>query len=84
MTAHWMPQPLREAFGLRYGRIERAIARAEIASLRAGLKLAPRAVRTNPVRLHAERRIAGTAGPHPIGRMMVEIACFLSGRTVTS
>jgi uncharacterized protein (DUF2236 family) len=57
VTASMLPEPLRRAFGLRYGPMERALVRATAASARASAPRLPRRIRFWPHYLVALERV---------------------------
>jgi uncharacterized protein (DUF2236 family) len=58
LTSGWMPESLRAGFGLSWGRGDRAVWKAAVACLRAGLSLTPAALRYPPAYHQAVSRIA--------------------------
>jgi len=79
LTIRWLPEPLREGFGLRYGRPERFAAEATLRVLRRLLPTLPQAVRLSPPLLNARRRLEGKPGRHPVGSVMRQLSIYLAG-----
>jgi uncharacterized protein (DUF2236 family) len=73
VTAGLLPPPLRAGFGLRFGRLERALFRASVAGLRATVRALPRQLRYFPGYLEAELRL-GLRRPHRLGRLADRLA----------
>jgi uncharacterized protein (DUF2236 family) len=69
MTAGLLPERLREAYGLPFGRRERAAFDVSLATLRAAWRVLPERLRHLPAYVTAERRLAGVDGPDLIGRV---------------
>jgi len=65
LTARWMPEAMREPFGLDDGPLAQVSAAALERAIRAAVPRLPRALRYCPARLDAERRLAGQAGRDP-------------------
>jgi uncharacterized protein (DUF2236 family) len=74
MTAGLLPERLRNEFGLRFGRAERALFRSSIFAIRRALPLVPRRLRYVPAYVRARRRILGKRGPDPFGALIERIA----------
>lgn len=70
MTAGLMPEPLREPFGLRFGRRERRVYDGSIRALRRAYPALPRRLRYVPAYFEAKRRLAGLEGPDRFGRAL--------------
>lgn len=70
MTAGLMPGPLRDAFGLRFGRRERLAFEASLRALRALRRALPPSLRYQPAYLDALRRLEGKPGRHRIGELV--------------
>jgi uncharacterized protein (DUF2236 family) len=73
MTAGLLPAPLRAGFGLRFGRLERAVYRASIAAMRPAVRALPRRLRYFPGYLEAEARL-GLYRPRALGRLADRLA----------
>lgn len=67
VTAGLLPESVRQGFGMRWGRRERALSAATIATLRAMTRRLPPQVRFLPAYLDARRRIRGEASRDPVG-----------------
>lgn len=70
VTARLLPPGVREAYGLRLGLRERALARATLASARRLLPILPRRLRFVPAWHDAQRRIAGAASPDRVAHAL--------------
>ena len=70
MTAGLLPARLRAAFGLPFGRADRLLYAASIASLRRVYPRLPDRLRRVPAAVEAERRLAGRPAPDRLGRTM--------------
>jgi uncharacterized protein (DUF2236 family) len=68
MTAGLLPERLRDEFGMRFGRLERAVYRASVAGMRPAVRALPRQVRFFPGYLDAEARL-GLRRPRLLGRL---------------
>lgn len=68
MTAGLMPPRLRDAYELPWGRADRTVFKASLASLRRTVPLLPAPVRYLPAYLNACRRIEGKPGPDPVAK----------------
>jgi uncharacterized protein (DUF2236 family) len=73
VTAHLLPERLREEFGLAFGTFERAIAETSISALRASWWLLPGSLRYLPAYREAEHRIAGRPGRDPVGMLLDQL-----------
>lgn len=62
LTARWLPEPMRAAYGLDDGPLARASAAGLELAIRAAVPRLPRELRCCPARLDAERRLAGQPG----------------------
>lgn len=68
MTAGLLPAPLRQPFGFRFGRVERALFAASLRAVRPAVRALPRQVRYLPGYLEAEGRL-GLGGQRFLGRL---------------
>ena len=68
VTAGLLPAPLREPFGFRFGRVERALFGASLRAVRPAVRALPRQVRYLPGYLEAEGRL-GLGGQRLLGRL---------------
>lgn len=73
VTAGLLPPPLRADYGLRFGRLERALYRASIAGMRPTVRALPRQLRYFPGYLEAELRL-GLRRPRRLGRLADRLA----------
>lgn len=69
-TAALLPEPLRDGFGLRFGRRERVTFRALVLGLRASLRVMPRSARYFPAYLAAERRVGHRSASPRVSRWL--------------
>jgi uncharacterized protein (DUF2236 family) len=74
VTAALLPERLREQFGMRFGRFERAVFGSSVRLLRSAYRRAPRRLRYVPAYVEATRRISGHPGPDRFGRLLERIA----------
>jgi uncharacterized protein (DUF2236 family) len=74
ITAHLLPARFRAPFGLRYGRRERALARAGLVAARAGYLRVPARIRWVPAYHEAAWRLSGVPGRDRVGRTLEEAA----------
>lgn len=73
VTAGFLPERLRAAFGLRFGRRERVLSAATIAALKAVWTKLPARARFLPAYLDARRRLRGDVGRDPVGAVAEKI-----------
>jgi uncharacterized protein (DUF2236 family) len=73
MTAGLLPAPLRSGFGLRFGRLDRALFRTSARAIGPALRALPRQVRYLPGFLEAEARL-GIDSSRRLGRLANRLA----------
>ncbi|MFO0744540.1 MAG: oxygenase MpaB family protein [Myxococcota bacterium] len=73
VTAGLLPERVREGFGMRWGRRDRALSAATLATLSATWRLLPGRVRYVPAYLDALRRMRGETTRDPIGQVAEKI-----------
>jgi uncharacterized protein (DUF2236 family) len=74
MTAGLLPEPIREQYGLHFGRRERATFDASLRALRLGHRVLPESVRYLPAYVEACQRIRGEPARHRLGRLIEKAA----------
>jgi uncharacterized protein (DUF2236 family) len=73
MTTGLLPEPLRDAFGLRYGRRERLRFATSMRATKAAYRLLPQRLRWVPAYADARRRLSGKPGRDWLGSMTERI-----------
>ncbi len=73
MTSGLLPERVRQGFGLRWGRRERALSAATLATLRVTCRRLPPQVRFLPAYLDACRRLRGEPSRDPVGAVAEKI-----------
>ena len=73
MTAGLLPDPLRRAYRLRWGRLERTLFRASARAIAPTVRALPRQLRYVPAYLEAQSRL-GLADQHLVGRLADRLA----------
>lgn len=79
LTARWLPESLREPYGLDDGPIDQASAAALERSIRLAVPRLPHDLRVCPARQSAERRLRGEAGEDPGAARLDRVITFALG-----
>lgn len=73
LTAGMLPDPVRRAYGFRFGRVDRALFAASLRTLRPAIRALPRQLRYLPAYLEAEDRL-GLGARRRLGRIADRLA----------
>jgi uncharacterized protein (DUF2236 family) len=73
LTAGMLPGPIREGYGFRFGRVDRALFAASLRALRPAIRALPRQLRYLPAYLEAEARL-GLGDRRGLGRLADRLA----------